>query len=156
MGFSSVMPKIELAGTLTPNSPSWGSYSNSPDVQKFLLLAAGVALRLNFPKALQVSRSQATGISSNPQMPSVQVQTARRLRPVLLIEDCSHAYMIQRQSNRVPDFFTRTQPLSASSCALPQHTSLTSPQDSERTGASVRAEILRQMTFAGVCTQAVA
>lgn len=60
------------------------------------------------------------------------------------------------ESNRVEESFIGTQPRSTPHCALPQDTSLTSPRDSERTGAGAPAEILRQMTFVAVCTQAIA
>lgn len=70
-----------------------------------------------------------------PQMAGVQqVQAAQCLSPGLLIEDGSPAYVTQRESNRVAESFMGIQPCSVSSCALPQHTSLTSPQDSERAG----------------------
>lgn len=64
-------------------------------------------------------------------MAGVQVQIARCLSPLLFTEDCSHAYIIQRESNRVAESFTGIQPSRISRCAVPQRTSLTSPQDSE-------------------------
>lgn len=130
-GIHLAMPRNELAGTValtlsaaaasTPHGVRSSFSSNQQQVHWDSVsqrpLKSPDTRQLEFPASIQ--------------MAGVQVQIARCLSPLLLIEDCSHAYIIQKESSRVADSLTAIHPCNTSCCALPQHISLTSPQDSE-------------------------
>lgn len=129
----SVMSWNELASSVAPTL-STGTATTPQNFRSSFFFRPQVlqwgSISQRHPKTLDARQLEVPAI---PQVAGIQVQTARCLSPVLPTEGCSQAPIIQRQSNTVADSFTRIQPVSISSCALPQHTTLSSLQDSGRT-----------------------
>lgn len=150
------MPRDEPAGTVTLTFLAGAATTPRGFQAISSLSAAAIDLRLSFPKAPQVSRYQTSGISSNP--PNGWCPTSAGCwmpepsSPHWRWFFCLYHTKGEQQGGRV--LYGNTAPQCLQLCSAPAHLPhISTGLWESRAGAP--AGTRHQMTFAGVCTQAI-